>query len=246
MKSDDTLIAEAGHLLKFLEDFKLLHVLQFSLITHLYFKNTTTLVVRHRIDDTKPDAPHEFEIAKKLDKKYHNKFIRALIDKMLTLPQNQGFVTICGKRLTSDSIRDIYKQLNKYVSQEDLIVNNNPIWLGQYPSVRVDFAESIRSNDNKTIYYHNPELYHPNLAWHPDVFTRIKSVKVVINEAGTFLDFETAAPLIVPTDYTTYSKPELLQISKKQLTSLPPILPVTTPLKIEPFLAKHVTRVEGV
>ena len=246
MKSDDTLIAEAGYLLKFLQDFKLLHVLQFSLITHLYFKNATTLVVRHRIDDTKPDAQYEFEIAKKLDKKYHSKFIRALIDKMLTLPQNQGFVTKCGKRLTSESIRALYRQFYEYASQEDLIVNNNPIWMGQYPTVRVDFAESIRSNDNKTIYYHNPELYHPNLAWHPDVFTRIKSVKVIVNEAGTFLDFETAAPLLVPTNYTAYSKPELLQISKKQLTSLPSVLPITTALKIEPFLAKHVTRVEGV
>ena len=245
MKSDDTLIAEAGHFLKFLQDFKLLHVLQLSLITHLYFKNAITLVVRHRIDDTKPDVPYEFEIAKKLDKKYHNKFIRALIDKMLTLPQNQGFVTKCGKRLTPYSIGVIYKQLSEYVSQEDLIINNNPIWMGEYPSVRVDFAESIRSNDNKTIYYHCPDLYHPNLAWHPDVFTQIKSVKVIINEAGTFLDFETAVPLFMPTDYTAYPKPELLQISKKQLTSLPSVLPITTALKIEPFLAKHVTRVEG-
>lgn len=246
MKSDDTLVTEAGHLLKFLQDFNLLHTLQFSLITHLYFKNATTLVVRHRIDDTKPDAPYEFEIAKKLDKKYHNKFIRALIDKMLTLPQNQGFVTKCGKRLTGDSIRVLYKQLNKYVPLGDLLVNNNPIWTGEYPSVRVDFAEVIRSADNKTIHYHTPELYHPNLAWHPDTFTKIKSVKVVVTENGTFVDFETAVPLLVPTDYTAYPKHELLQISKKQLTKLPKNLPLTTELKIEPFLAKHVTRVEGV
>ena len=246
MKSDDTLIAEAGHLLKFLQDFKLLHVLQFSLITHLYFKNATTLVVRHRMDDTKPDAPYEFEIARKLDKKYHHKFIRALIDKMLTLPQNQGFVTKCGKRLTGDSICTLYKQLNEYVPQEDLIVNNNPIWIGQYPSVRVDFAEYIRSHDNKTIYYHCPVVYQQNLIWHPDQLTQIKSIKVIVNENGTFVDFETAAPLFMPTNYTAYPKPELLQISKKQLTSLPSVLPITTPLKIEPFLAKHVTRVEGV
>ena len=246
MKSDDTLVTEAGYLLKFLQDFNLLHILQFSLITHLYFKNSTTLVVRHRVDENNPDAKTEFEIAKQLDKKYHNKFIRALIDKMLTLAQNQGFVTKCGKRLTGNSIHTLYKQLNEYVPQEDLIVNNNPIWIGQYPSVRVDFAEYIRSHDNKTIYYHCPVVYQQNLIWHPDQLTQIKSIKVIVNENGTFVDFQTVGHVMVPTDLVHYPEFELLQISKKQLTKLPKELPVVSGLKIEPFLAKHVMRVEGV